>query len=299
MPVTINGTTGIQTPLGSASAPADSNTTNSNTGLYFPTGTSAAITTNGVSALSIDASQNVSIPTAYSSTSANSANVYVSSTGQLYRSTASATASGTLIRAPQILTSGTSYTTPSNCTSIYVECVGGGGGSGGNAGSPSGSGGGGGGGYSSKYFTVTGSTAYTYAIGAGGTAGNSGGPSGGGTGGSTTFTVSATTITAAGGVGGVQSNTQAIPGSAGGVGSGGDFNFSGGPGGSASTSGSGFGGQGGNSIFGGGGKGSANSAGVNGANYGGGASGPSGGNNGNNWAGAVGAQGVIRVWEYT
>jgi hypothetical protein len=59
MAVTINGTTGVATPLGSASAPADSNTTNSNTGLYFPTGTSAAIATNGVAALSIDASQNV------------------------------------------------------------------------------------------------------------------------------------------------------------------------------------------------------------------------------------------------
>jgi hypothetical protein len=212
---------------------------------------------------------------------------------------ASVSSSGSLIRAPQILTSGTSYTTPSNCTSIYVECVGGGGGSGGNAGSPSGSGGGGGGSYSAKYFTVTGSTSYTYAIGAGGTAGNSSGPSGGGTGGSTTFTVSATTITAAGGVGGVQSNTNATPGSAGGVGSGGDFNFSGGPGGSASLSSNGFGGNGGNSIFGGGGKGSSNAAGNNGVNYGGGAGGPSGGNSASNWVGNIGAQGVIRVWEYT
>jgi len=60
MSIILSGATGIQTPLGSASAPADSNTTNSNTGLYFPTGTTAAIATNGVAALSIDASQNIS-----------------------------------------------------------------------------------------------------------------------------------------------------------------------------------------------------------------------------------------------
>ena len=54
MPVTINGTTGIQTPLGSASAPADSNTTNSNSGLYFPTGTSVALAANGANALTAD-----------------------------------------------------------------------------------------------------------------------------------------------------------------------------------------------------------------------------------------------------
>lgn len=61
MPVTINGTTGIQVPLGSASAPSDGNTSNPNTGLYFPTGTSAAISTNGTTALSIDSSQNVTL----------------------------------------------------------------------------------------------------------------------------------------------------------------------------------------------------------------------------------------------
>jgi hypothetical protein len=59
MAITLNGTTGIATPLGSASAPADSNTTNANTGLYFPTGTTAAIATNGVLAVTFDASQNV------------------------------------------------------------------------------------------------------------------------------------------------------------------------------------------------------------------------------------------------
>jgi len=54
MPVLISGTTGVQTPLGSASAPADSNTTNSNTGLYFPTSTTVGLAVNGVNALTAD-----------------------------------------------------------------------------------------------------------------------------------------------------------------------------------------------------------------------------------------------------
>jgi hypothetical protein len=44
---------------------------------------------------------------------------------------ASITAAGQLLRAPQVLTSGVSYTAPANCTSIYVEAIGGGGGGGG------------------------------------------------------------------------------------------------------------------------------------------------------------------------
>ena len=63
MPITLNGTTGIQNVLGSASAPAESNTTSSNTGLYFPTSTTLGLSTNGTAALTIDASQNVGIGT--------------------------------------------------------------------------------------------------------------------------------------------------------------------------------------------------------------------------------------------
>jgi len=51
-----------------------------------------------------------------------------------------APASGTLIRAPQILTTGTSYTTPVNCSSIYIELVGGGGGGAGSVGLDAGAG---------------------------------------------------------------------------------------------------------------------------------------------------------------
>lgn len=63
MPITLNGTTGIQNVLGSASAPAESNTTSSNTGLYFPSSTTLGLSTNGTNAVYLDASQNVGIGT--------------------------------------------------------------------------------------------------------------------------------------------------------------------------------------------------------------------------------------------
>jgi Chaperone of endosialidase len=63
MAIVLSGSTGIQNPLGSASAPAESNTSNSNTGAYFPTGTTYAVATAGTNALYIDASQNVGIGT--------------------------------------------------------------------------------------------------------------------------------------------------------------------------------------------------------------------------------------------
>jgi len=61
--------------------------------------------------------------------------------------------SGTLIRAPQILTSGTIYTAPSSCTALYVEAVGGGGNGGGLSAATGTGGGGGAGGYAAKYFS--------------------------------------------------------------------------------------------------------------------------------------------------
>jgi len=61
MTITLNGTTGIQNVLGSAAAPAESNTTSSNTGVYFPTSTSVGISTAGVNAVTVDASQNVTM----------------------------------------------------------------------------------------------------------------------------------------------------------------------------------------------------------------------------------------------
>ena len=59
MAVVINGSTGIATPDGSAGVPSHTGSSGSTNGLYFPTATSAAISTNGVQAIAIDASQNV------------------------------------------------------------------------------------------------------------------------------------------------------------------------------------------------------------------------------------------------
>lgn len=213
---------------------------------------------------------------------------------------ASVSSSGTLLRAPQILTSGTSYTTPAGCTSIYVELVGGGGGSGSVSGGTSvysGSGGGGAGGFAAKLFTVTPSTAYSYAIGAGGTAGSSGGN--GGAGGATTFTVSGVVLTGNGGSGSVNAFTSGGQGGAGGTASNGDLNVTGNPGtlgngGSGGTNSTG--GAGGASFFGGAGRGGSNSTGSAGANGSGG--GGSGTGNSTNRNGAAGGAGIIRIWEY-
>ena len=194
-------------------------------------------------------------------------------------------ATGRLLRAPQILTSGTTYTAPAGCTSIYVEVVAGGGGGAGASGSNASSGGGGGG-YAAKLFSVSPSTAYSYLIGAPGNAGSSG--SAGGTGGTTSFTVGGVTVSASGGVGG-QPNNGGRPG-AGGIGSSGDFNISGNAGQQmAQYSTSYYPASGGGSFFGGGG-----GPGLNGGNYGGGGG---GGNVGS--AGGAGAQGVIRIWEFS
>jgi len=63
MPITLNGTTGIQTPLGSAGSPVNSNTTTPTTGVYYPSATTWGVSTAGTNALYIDASQNVGIGT--------------------------------------------------------------------------------------------------------------------------------------------------------------------------------------------------------------------------------------------
>ena len=207
---------------------------------------------------------------------------------------------GRLLRAPQILTSGTSYTTPAGCNSIYVEAVGGGGGGGGNAGNACGGSGGGGGAYCAKFFSVTPLTAYSYAIGAGGAGYVS---LSGANGGNTTFTVGGATITSGGGSGGIYSlSSNVTSGGAGGTSTGGDFNASGGGGGfglwfsgGGGTTGYVAAGAGGSSVFGGCGQGVAGpTGGAAGKLYGGGG----GGSGTNAAAGGSGANGAIRIWEY-
>lgn len=199
------------------------------------------------------------------------------------------TATGQLLRAPQILTSGVSYTAPASCTSIYVEAVGGGGGGGGTDGA-GGGGGGGAGGYCAKYFTVVAAVSYTYAIGAGGTGGPTGEFGAGSAGGNTTFTVGATTITAGGGAGGVNEGA----GAAGGTCTNGDMNIKGGGGGSGNNEDPG--GSGGNSFFGGGAQGPLNANGVAGSSGGGGSG---GGSANSSRTGGAGGAGLIRIWEYS
>jgi hypothetical protein len=201
---------------------------------------------------------------------------------------ASITAAGKLLRAPQVLTSGVSYTAPANCTSIYVEAIGGGGGGSGTNGSGGGSGGGAGG-YCAKYFTVVAAVSYTYAIGAGG----AGGPSGSGSGsagGNTTFTVGGTTITAGGGAGGGLESS----GAAGGTCTNGDMNITGGGGGSGNVSRPA--GAGGNSFFGGGAQGRFEGDGFAGTSGGGGSGGSS---SVSNRTGGAGGTGLIRIWEFS
>jgi hypothetical protein len=297
MPVTINGTTGIAGIDGSAGTPAVQGT-DTNTGVFFPAADTVAISAGGTEDFRIGPLGQIGLQGAN-----------YGSSGQVLRSNGSAAAaswgtissSGALIRAPQILTAGTSYTTPSNCTSIYVEAWGGGGNGGSAASSTtydSCSGGGGAGAYCAKYFTVTGSTAYTYAIGAGGS-------------GNTTFTVGATTITAGGGSTGTASTASTSgAGGAGGTATNGDFNARGASGGTGYTVFTGasakvaeLGGFGASSAIGGGGIPPVNNGGgsANGGNAVGYASGGSGAiaANNNTQSGGSGTQGVIRIWEFT
>lgn len=186
---------------------------------------------------------------------------------------ATVTAGGRLLRAPQMLTSGTSYTAPANCVAIYVEAVGGGGGGGGRQNLDYGTGGGSGA-YSAKYFTVTPFASYTYAVGAGGAGGSVN--FSGGAGGATTFTVGGTTISAGGGSGGYVGSVSTVIGGSGGSAANGDIN----------AAGSGASLTGAASFFGGGA--AFNGAGSTGGGGGGGIDG-----------GGAGGAGLIRIWEYS
>jgi len=288
MAIVIDGTTGISGVDGSASAPALEGS-DTNTGIFFPAADTVAIASNGTNRLQIGPAGQWGIGATYGS----SGEVLTSGGASAAPTWASPT--GRLIEAPQILTANGTYTTPVGCTSIYVELVGGGGG--GAVGSVTtnnrGGGGGGAGAYAAAYFSVTGNTSYTYAIGLGGGSAAAGG--------NTTFTVGATTVTAGGGaVGGAVGGTSTPgAGGAGGTATNGDINARGGSGGAGTvisgTTLNAAGGQGGASFFGSGGAGGLAGAGNAGLPFGSG-----GGGSGNAaGAGGSGANGVIRVWEFT
>ena len=210
---------------------------------------------------------------------------------------------GTLIRAPQVLTNtaGGTYTTSASCGHILIEMIGAGAGAGGCTGSSSGTtygGGGGGSVFAVKYVTVSASTGYTYAIGAAGT-----GTTGtGNAGGVTSIVINGTTYSISGGTGGTFGNSGS-PGTAGATGTASNMDYVISPinpvnayqGGCVdSPYGISLGGfrvsspsqiTGGASGFGWG----AGGAGAYNSNYSGAAT-QSGGN---------GYQGMIRIWEYT
>lgn len=227
-------------------------------------------------------------PTAPTAT-AGTNNTQIATTAFVLANTAPGT--GRLLRAPQVLTSGTSYTTPAGCTAIYVEAVGGGGAGYGptSAQATQGGGGGGAGAYCGKYFAVAPSTAYSYAIGAGG----AGAVGTGSAGGSTTFTgPGPLTITAGGGAACTSGNASA----AGGTATNGDINAPGGYSqqGSATVI---LPGMGGVSFFGGAGSGDAAGNGLAGTTGSGGGGGANAGSAANRTGGSGGA-GLIRIWEF-
>lgn len=217
----------------------------------------------------------------------------------------------------QVLTSGTTYTPPSNLVAAVVIATGGGGGGGGadtSAGVGAGGGGGGGaGGTAIQVYTSAGiGTQATYSIGQAGTAGAATGTNGG-AGGNTTFTPAGTggALTATGG--GLGPGTGALTGpavtagGAGGTPTGGAIQIDGGSGsrGFGASTVLGVGGVGGSSFWGGSGThgaqaaaGAGVGAGAVGA-FGAGGSGASILTNATGAAGAVGEQGVIFVLEFT
>ena len=206
-----------------------------------------------------------------------------------------------------VLTSGTSFTTGRLTNKIKLRMWGGGGAGSGTdtaVGQSGGGGGGGAGGYAEKVFSVSPSTAYTYAIGSGGSgvlADN------GGAGGNTTFTVGGTTVTAAQGAGnngdsnsatifadGVINTTASTNGDLNGASSIGTA-------GVTMTALLAVSGQGGSNMLGGGGN-SRNTQGDGNAaiaNTGGGGGGSCTLNNGGQQTGGNGAAGLIIVDEYT
>jgi len=197
----------------------------------------------------------------------------------------------TTTRSQSFLTSGTTYTTPSNITTatyFKFTLIGGGGGGGGSSSTTCSAGGGGGGGLILWTTGLSPSTGYTIAIGSGGTAGAAT-PTAGGNGGDTTLTISATTYTASGGVGGP---TSSVAGGAGGAATNGTINISGRNGGGGSGAATSPGGMGGDSPWGwghGGANNIGNAVGLAGSGYG------AGGGGGRNAAGAAGTSGCILV----
>ena len=225
MPISLSGTNGVTFPSWTTAtrpaSPAAGQTGFNTTTLQMETYNGSAwviapfATSQGTSGQPLISSGAGAAPTyaalgvsAINATGTPSSSTYLR--GDATWATISSSPSGTLIRAPQVLVSGTSYTTPAGCNNILIQMIGGGGGGGGMNFSqcPVVDRGGGGGGpsiFAQKYVAVTPSTTYTYAIGAGGGGGNTA-PSAGSSGGTTSITIGATTYSCSGGGGGSVAN---------------------------------------------------------------------------------------------
>lgn len=295
MPITLNGSNGITFPTWTT-ATRPTSPSAGQTG--FNTTTSQMETYDGTA---------WEINTA-ASTQGTSGQYLKSNGSGAAPSWATLTSSGALIRAPQVYTSGTSYTTPATCNNILVELIGGGGGGGSanqgyNPANASARGGGGGNSvYGAKYVAVTPSTTYTIAIGAAGTGGASG-SNNGTAGGTTSITIGATTYSVSGGGGGsfglntAGGTTQGAVGSSG-TGTNTDYTISG------TAASAFFGGScktpysenvGGNIIY-----YASLTDGNRGIGYGaGGGGGFIGSYSPITYGGGNGQAGIIRIWEYT
>lgn len=222
--MTANTSGNIEFRAGTAALPAITTTGDTNTGIFFPAADTIAFSEGGAEALRIASAGQIGIGGANYGTSGQ---VLTSGGASAAPSWATIPSTGSLLRAPQILT-GTSYTTPANCTLIMVQAFGGGGGGGGSArgGAVGGGKGGGGGAMFQAAITVSPSTEYVIAVGAGGAAGvgrtgSNGSGTAGGAGGDTSIIVSGTTYLAAGGTGGAgginsssTANTSGVGGTA-------------------------------------------------------------------------------------
>lgn len=205
---------------------------------------------------------------------------------------------GCLIRVLVITATGI-YTASSGAKSLYVECVGGGGAGAGAVGTASNCSCGGGGGAGGYAAALVPAGSYAVTVGAAGAGGSGSGSNGG-------QTSLGSAVIVLGGQGASTLATGTALGVAfggfGGAASSGDLQTSGGPGqnGVRLSGTAGFGGMGGNSFFNGAGRGClyASGAGINALSYGGGGGGACA-VDGNTYAGGNGAQGVIRVWEFT
>lgn len=208
-----------------------------------------------------------------------------------------------------VKTTGTSFTTGASTNTIIVKVQAGGGAGGGGATAAVSAGAGGGGsagGYAEKTFTVTASTAYTYAIGAAGSAGSAGNNPGG-AGGNSTFVVGGTTVTANGGLGGqgmaaTSTINSVLGGASPAISTNGDWNNGGEPGmeGIAFTGVIGNSGKGGCCFTGSGGNGLVTQGtGVAGVGFGAGGGGGLTLNGGSATAGGAGLAGIIIIEEYS